>query len=63
MLVFPNEVFYLFNLHYLGLEGTGVGENPKSIGLLQNLQFLVASETNFVKLPVKITKLKKIRQH
>jgi disease resistance protein RPM1 len=57
----PNEVFNLFNLHYLGLEGSGIEEIPKSIGLLKNLQFLVASETNVVKLPVELTKLKRIR--
>ncbi|XP_078149709.1 disease resistance protein RPM1-like [Carex rostrata] len=57
----PEEVFNLFNLHYLGLNKTGIKEIPKSIGRLQNLQYLYALETRITEIPNELTKLQRLR--
>ncbi|KAH7689121.1 P-loop containing nucleoside triphosphate hydrolase protein [Dioscorea alata] len=57
----PDEVFNLFNLHYLSLRKTKVKELPNSIIKLRNLQTLDLGRTNIEKLPRGITKLKKLR--
>lgn len=57
----PDEVFNLFNLHYLSLRKTKVKELPNSIIKLRNLQTLDLAQTNIEKLPRGITELKKLR--
>ncbi|XP_078168027.1 disease resistance protein RPM1-like [Carex rostrata] len=57
----PEEVFNLFNLHYLGLDRTGIKEVPKSIGRLQNLQILSVTGTKIIELPNELTKLRNLR--
>ncbi|XP_078158244.1 disease resistance protein RPM1-like isoform X2 [Carex rostrata] len=57
----PEEVYNLFNLHYLGLDGTGIKELPKSIGRLQNLQTLSAAGAKITQLPNELTKLRRLR--
>ncbi|XP_078158238.1 disease resistance protein RPM1-like isoform X2 [Carex rostrata] len=57
----PEEVYNLFNLHYLGLDHTGIKELPKSIGRLQNLQFLTAEGAKITELPNELTKLQRLR--
>ncbi|XP_078158240.1 disease resistance protein RPM1-like isoform X4 [Carex rostrata] len=57
----PEEVYNLFNLHYLGLDETGIKELPKSIGRLQNLQFLSAEDSKITELPNELTKLQRLR--
>ncbi|XP_078158835.1 disease resistance protein RPM1-like [Carex rostrata] len=57
----PEEVFHLFNLHYLGLTYTGIKELPKAIGRLQNLQYLYAIGTKIIELPNELTKLRRLR--
>ncbi|KAH7689125.1 disease resistance protein RPM1 protein [Dioscorea alata] len=57
----PDEVFNLFNLHYLSLRKTKVKELPNSIIKLRNLQTLDLEQTKIEKLPRGITELKKLR--
>ncbi|KAI0519477.1 hypothetical protein KFK09_006925 [Dendrobium nobile] len=57
----PNEIYQLFNLHYLGLRGTKIKKISKSLGRLQNLQTLDAWNTNLDKLPSAVAKLKRLR--
>ncbi|KAL0922679.1 hypothetical protein M5K25_006684 [Dendrobium thyrsiflorum] len=57
----PNEIYQLFNLHYLGLRGTKIKKISKSLGRLQNLQTLDVWKTNLDNLPSTVAKLKRLR--
>ncbi|XP_020698258.2 disease resistance protein RPM1-like, partial [Dendrobium catenatum] len=57
----PNEIYQLFNLHYLGLRGTKIKKISKYLGRLQNLQTLDVWNTNVENLPSTIAKLKRLR--
>ncbi|KAI0519476.1 hypothetical protein KFK09_006924 [Dendrobium nobile] len=57
----PNEIYQLFNLHYLGLRGTKIKKISKSLGRLQNLQTLDVWKTNVENLPSTVVKLKRLR--
>ncbi|CAO2152769.1 unnamed protein product [Urochloa humidicola] len=57
----PNEVFNLFNLHFLGLRNTQIDILPEAIGRLQNLEILDAFDTNLLSLPKGVAKLIKLR--
>ncbi|KAJ0986948.1 hypothetical protein J5N97_005304 [Dioscorea zingiberensis] len=59
--ILPDEVFKLFNLHYLSLRKTKVKELPNSITKLRNLQTLDLAQTNIETLPRGITELTKLR--
>ncbi|KAI0519482.1 hypothetical protein KFK09_006930 [Dendrobium nobile] len=57
----PNEIYQLFNLHYLGLRGTKIKKISKSLRRLQNLQTLDVLNTNLDNLPSTVAKLKRLR--
>ncbi|CAN6374565.1 unnamed protein product [Urochloa humidicola] len=57
----PNEIFNLFNLHFLGLRNTQIEILPEAIGRLQNLEVLDAFDTNLLSLPKGVAKLIKLR--
>ncbi|KAL0922678.1 hypothetical protein M5K25_006683 [Dendrobium thyrsiflorum] len=57
----PNEIYQLYNLHYLGLHGTKIKKISKSLGRLQNLQTLDVWKTNLDNLPSTVAKLKRLR--
>ncbi|PKU84832.1 disease resistance protein RPM1-like [Dendrobium catenatum] len=57
----PNEIYQLFNLHYLALRGTKIKKISKSLGRLQNLQTLDVWNTYVENLPSTIAKLKRLR--
>nr|UBY07130.1 NBS-LRR disease resistance protein [Dasypyrum villosum] len=57
----PDEVFNLFNLHYLGIRDTEIESLPEAVGRLQNLEILDASASNLTYLPKSIVKLQKLR--
>ncbi|XP_073139992.1 disease resistance protein RPM1-like [Henckelia pumila] len=58
---FPNEVFKLYHLKYLGLSGTNIEVIPKSIGNLENLETLDMERSKVTELPIEILKLRKLR--
>nr|BAJ94404.1 predicted protein [Hordeum vulgare subsp. vulgare] len=57
----PNEVFDLFNLHYLGLRNTEIESLPEALGRLQNLEVLDAGNSKLTYLPKSVVKLQKLR--
>ncbi|WOK93162.1 disease resistance protein RPM1-like [Canna indica] len=57
----PNEVGYLFNLHYLSLRWTKINRLPNSVRRLRNLQSLDIRRTELSSLPKGISKLKNLR--
>ncbi|XP_027182104.1 disease resistance protein RPM1-like [Coffea eugenioides] len=57
----PNEIFNLFHLKHLDLNGTGVERVPKAIGKLQHLEYLNLGNTEVGELPMEILKLQKLR--
>ncbi|KAI5656367.1 hypothetical protein M9H77_25160 [Catharanthus roseus] len=58
----PKEVFKLYHLRYLNLQGSKVKFIPKNIKNLQNLEFLNLLNTQVIELPSEILKLRKLRE-
>nr|UBY07358.1 NBS-LRR disease resistance protein [Dasypyrum villosum] len=57
----PNEVFDLFNLHYLGIRDTEIESLPEALGRLQNLEVLDAWKSKLTYLPNSVARLQKLR--
>ncbi|VAH12247.1 unnamed protein product [Triticum turgidum subsp. durum] len=57
----PNEVFNLFNLHYLGIRHTKIEILPDAVGRLQNLEVLDAYDSKLICLPKSVVKLQNLR--